>query len=68
MALERGLRKGDKMEDTINKLQDLRKECAKRMEEATNAICWLEGQRERLAEMSHAIDELSMEIFKKGKK
>ena len=56
------------MEDTINKLQDLRKECAKRMEEATNAICWLEGQRERLAEMSHTIDELCMEIFKKGKK
>ena len=56
------------MKETIDKLQDLRKECAKRMEEATNAICWLEGQRECLAEMSHTIDELSMEILKKGKK
>lgn len=55
------------MEEMIKSLDELRKECAKRAEEATVAICNLEQQRENLAEMAHRIDKMVIEAYKANK-
>ena len=55
------------MEEMIKNLDGLRKECAKRAEEATIAICNLEQQREHLAEMAHQIDKMVIETYKANK-
>lgn len=56
------------MEETIKKLDELRKECVKRANDATDAICVLEQQRERLGEMAKTIDKLVIEFYKKEAK
>lgn len=55
------------MEEMIKSLDELRKECTKRAEEATVAICNLEQQREHLAEMAHQIDKMVIEAYKENK-
>lgn len=58
----------DEIAKTIKKLDELRKECVKRANDATDAICVLEQQRERLGEMARTIDNLVIEFYKHGGK
>ncbi len=55
------------MEEMIKNLEELRKECIKRAEEAADAISNLEQQREHLAEMAHQIDKMAIEAYKANK-
>lgn len=55
------------MEELIKNLDELRKECVKREEEAANAINILEQQHKNIAEMAHRIDKIVIEVYKANK-
>lgn len=55
------------MEEMIKSLDELRKECVKREEEAADAINTLEQQHKNLAEMAHRIDKMVIEAYKANK-
>lgn len=55
------------MEEMIKNLEELRKECIKRAEEAADAISTLEQQHKNIMEMTHQIDKMVIEAYKENK-